>query len=265
LRRGPASARVVLIDRPLQFGRGQAYATPNPGHLLNVPAGRMSAFRDRPHDFLDWIKAQSAETLEGVDPGEDSFVPRRLFGAYIRNLLNEELKRPDIGDRFDLLHGDVQSIEECGQSLVLDLGRDRALEADIVVLAIGNFPPAPIPIANMGFYDSPYYRADPWSPTGPSCDYARIDHPLVRSLLERGLVRPDALRLGLDVSTTCAMLDREGAISRRLFAIGPVTKGAFWEMTAVPDLRRQCEDLATQLTSVIPPASPGADAMLERR
>ena len=112
LRRGPASARVVLIDRQLQFGRGQAYATPNPSHLLNVPAGRMSAFRDRPHDFLNWLKTQSAETLEGVDPSEGSFVPRRLFGTYIRNLLNEELKRPDLGDRFDLLHGDVQSIEE---------------------------------------------------------------------------------------------------------------------------------------------------------
>lgn len=43
----------------------------------------------------------------------------------------------------------------------------------------------------------------------------------------------------LDVTANCALLDRDGAVSRRLFAVGPVTKGAFWEMTAVPDIRRQ--------------------------
>ena len=50
-----------------------------------------------------------------------------------------------------------------------------------------------------------------------------------------------------------ALLSREGAISRRLFAVGPVTKGAFWEMTAVPDIRRQCESLARHLASVVKP------------
>ncbi len=69
--------------------------------------------------------------------------------------------------------------------------------------------------------------------SGPACDYDRIPHPLIRNLLAEGLVRPDPLRLGLDVTTTCAVRDRQGAISRRLFAVGPVTRGAFWEMTAV--------------------------------
>ena len=66
----------------------------------------------------------------------------------------------------------------------------------------------------------------------------------IRSLLRDGVVRPDPLRLGLDVTGNCALLNRDGAISRRLFAVGPVTKGTFWEMTAVPDIRRQTEKLA---------------------
>jgi uncharacterized NAD(P)/FAD-binding protein YdhS len=90
--------------------------------------------------------------------------------------------------------------------------------------------------------------------SGPSCDYARISHPLIRNLLQDGSVRPDPLRLGLDVSGTCALIDRNGAISRRLFAVGPVTKGAFWEMTAVPDIRRQCEFLAAHLAALVKPA-----------
>jgi uncharacterized NAD(P)/FAD-binding protein YdhS len=87
--------------------------------------------------------------------------------------------------------------------------------------------------------------------SGPGADYERIPHPLVRALLRNGLVRPDPLRLGLDVTGTCALLDRDGAISRRMFAVGPVTKGAFWEMTAVPDIRRQCEFLAEHLASLV--------------
>lgn len=38
--------------------------------------------------------------------------------------------------------------------------------------------------------------------------------------------------------------------SCRRKAAGPVTKGAFWEMTAVPDIRRQCEVLARHLAGL---------------
>jgi uncharacterized NAD(P)/FAD-binding protein YdhS len=78
--------------------------------------------------------------------------------------------------------------------------------------------------------------------------------------LRDGLVRPDPLRLGLDVSGTCALRDRGGAIAPNLFAVGPVTKGAFWEMTAVPDIRRQTEKLAEYLAGLakaMPPRPPG--------
>jgi uncharacterized NAD(P)/FAD-binding protein YdhS len=86
---------------------------------------------------------------------------------------------------------------------------------------------------------------------GPGADYDRIDHPLVRKLLDDGTVRPDPLRLGLAVTGTCALINRTGAISRRVFAVGPVTKGTFWEMTAVPDIRRQTELLALHLSSLV--------------
>jgi uncharacterized NAD(P)/FAD-binding protein YdhS len=85
---------------------------------------------------------------------------------------------------------------------------------------------------------------------GPCADYDRIPDPLIRGLLRDGVARPDPLRLGLDVTGSCALLNHEGAISRRLFAVGPVTKGAFWEMTAVPDIRRQTEKLAEYLAAL---------------
>ena len=440
LRRCPPGTRVRLIERNGQFGRGQAYATGNTSHLLNVPAGRMSAFRDRPHDFLDWLRRQPPRQGRGTAEA-GHFIPRREFGAYVRHLLNGELKRPDLGESLELIGGDVLGIDRDGHRLALRLDRERTVDADFAVLAVGNVPPEPPKVADPSFYDGPLYRPDPWAadaisdldpeapvlligtgltmvdvavslldqghrgpihalsrrgllplrhlaggeqppsdpcalpssvggltrllrhqaaramraggdwrpvidrlrpfttdvwqampmddrarflrhlrpwwdvhrhrmppPTarrindaceraqltvragriqayladgagvrvvyrprlgdapatiraarvvncsGPGADYDRIAHPLVRSMLRDGMVRPDRLRLGLDVTGNCALLDGEGAVSRRLFAVGPVTKGTFWEVTAVPDIRRQCEFLAGHLAELVAPA-----------
>jgi uncharacterized NAD(P)/FAD-binding protein YdhS len=87
--------------------------------------------------------------------------------------------------------------------------------------------------------------------SGPACDFERIRNPLIQSLLRDGQLRPDKLRLGLDITPQGALRSADGSISQRLYAIGPLTKGLFWEMTSVPDIRRQCELLATHLTQVV--------------
>ena len=83
--------------------------------------------------------------------------------------------------------------------------------------------------------------------TGTECDFGRIGHPLVRALLDHGLARPDPLRLGLDVTEDGALIGEDGCASRRLFALGPVSRPPFWEMTAVPELRSQCAAAARHL------------------
>jgi len=431
LRHCPPPTRLMLIERNSQFGRGLAYATGNASHILNVPAARMSAFHDRPDDFLNWLTSQPGNE----DSGPGTFAPRRAFGAYIRALLNDEIKRSG-REWLELVKGDVIGLDRGAHPLVLTLDRDRSIRADFVVLATGNFPPEPVPVANAEFYDTTFYRPDPWAPdalseldpdapilllgtglttvdavislldqghrgpiyalsrrglvprrhaavpmpasehapfptavnaltrflrkesaraiaqgsgwqpiidelrpftvdmwqtmsladrkrflrhlrpwwdvhrhrmagqvadridaarasgqlrilvgrvrdyaiksdraevlyrprqkdtlvpievarvlncAGPGADYDRIPDPLIRGLLREGAARPDPLRLGLDVTGNCALLNKDGAISRRLFAVGPVTKGAFWEMTAVPDIRRQTEKLAEYLAGL---------------
>ena len=75
----------------------------------------------------------------------------------------------------------------------------------------------------------------------------RITNPAVRSLLDAGLARLDPLGIGIDITPECAVVDRSGVPSERLFAIGPVTRAAFWEIVAVPDIRNQCAALANRL------------------
>jgi uncharacterized NAD(P)/FAD-binding protein YdhS len=81
--------------------------------------------------------------------------------------------------------------------------------------------------------------------TGPETDCERTRDPLLRSLLDQGLARPDPLRLGLDVTPEGALI---GPASGRLFAVGPLTRAALWEITAVPEIRRQAAALALRLT-----------------
>jgi uncharacterized NAD(P)/FAD-binding protein YdhS len=76
--------------------------------------------------------------------------------------------------------------------------------------------------------------------TGPAGDISRVGDPLIRQLLASGLARPDALGLGLEVDAH----SRVAGPAEGLYAIGPLTKGAFWEIVAVPDIRRQVHDVA---------------------
>src|SRR6476646_311716 len=72
---------IWLVDPAERTGPGIAYSTCDPRHLLNVPAGRMSAFPDDPGHFLRWLTDHHLPT----DPGD--FVPRRVYGQYLSDLV----------------------------------------------------------------------------------------------------------------------------------------------------------------------------------
>ncbi|WP_315703913.1 MULTISPECIES: FAD/NAD(P)-binding protein [unclassified Bradyrhizobium] len=83
--------------------------------------------------------------------------------------------------------------------------------------------------------------------TGIVRDPRATINPAVRSLFDQGLARPDPLRIGIDVTAECTIIHADGTLSQRLFAIGPLTRAAFWEIMAIPDIRNQCAALAAQL------------------
>jgi uncharacterized NAD(P)/FAD-binding protein YdhS len=83
----PGLGPLTLVDVGGAFARGVAYSTEDPVHLLNVPAGRMSAFADQPSHLLAWLSSRG----EPADP--EAFIPRRLYGAYLGSLLQEWASR----------------------------------------------------------------------------------------------------------------------------------------------------------------------------
>jgi uncharacterized NAD(P)/FAD-binding protein YdhS len=97
--------------------------------------------------------------------------------------------------------------------------------------------------------------------TGIAKNPAATGNPAVRSLLDQGSARIDPLHMGIDVASDCAVVNRRGLPSQRLFAVGPLTRAAFWEIVAIPDIRNQCVRLAERLAgsagrdsgAVVPP------------
>ncbi|HVK81430.1 MAG TPA: hydroxyacylglutathione hydrolase, partial [Verrucomicrobiae bacterium] len=90
--------------------------------------------------------------------------------------------------------------------------------------------------------------------TGPCTDVRATRNPLLRSLVEKGAVRRHDTGLGLDVADDGALVDQSGAPHASLFALGPLTQGAFWEATAIPEIRARAAALAHRLTTRSAPA-----------
>jgi uncharacterized NAD(P)/FAD-binding protein YdhS len=421
LRRSAGAAKVVLIERGGPPGRGMAYGTPHPAHLLNVRTANMSAFPDEPEDFQRWARAHG---------GEEPYLPRRFYGDYIGETLAAAGR--DFPGGLTMLADAAVGLDRDADGVTVRLASGRTERADIAALCTGNaapsapvaLPDAPgrilvgpedaclpsilpdetvlilgtgltmidiaaglaaqehrgrvLALSRRGLLPAEFvgqpalavlsriralcreaetaggdWRAvidglrpftqrlwqgwdetqagrflrhlRPWwdvhrhrvAPaiadrvgamiasgqlqvlagrlrnvttiedglavtlrrrggetderreicrlvlaSGPETDPGRTDDPLLRSLLAGGAARPDRLRLGLDVDAGGRLIGHDGQPSPRLYALGPPTRGAFWEITAVPDIRKQCAEVAAAILAgdAAPPlAKPGFD------
>ncbi len=84
---------------------------------------------------------------------------------------------------------------------------------------------------------------------GPALDFRHVREPLIQELLARGLARPEPLGLGLETTRSLQLVRRNGRPNGSLFALGPLTRGTFWETTGVPEIREQGRTLARRLAA----------------
>lgn len=85
--------------------------------------------------------------------------------------------------------------------------------------------------------------------TGPDYNVSRSNDPLVRWLLEHGLVTPDTLGLGLRTGAYGALIDSRDRMTASLYYIGPMLRADHWESTAAQELRIHAERLAHHLAA----------------
>ncbi|MCY7375304.1 MAG: hypothetical protein LH472_04950, partial [Pyrinomonadaceae bacterium] len=82
---------------------------------------------------------------------------------------------------------------------------------------------------------------------GSESNFRRIESTLVKNLFAKNLINTDRLKMGLDAAPDGRTIDKNGAISTRIFTIGTALKGVFGESTAMPEIRAQANKLAFSL------------------
>lgn len=147
--------RVVLIERDTdKLAKGQAFGTRRPEHLLNVRASNMSAYPDDPAHFVRWMGFTAADQV-------NRFVPRLAYGQYLLEELVDALAAGEgLGE---IRPGEVAGAEFGKRSITVRFTDGTHLECRAVVLALGNFPPAPV--AALADLPAGLVLPDPWSPT----------------------------------------------------------------------------------------------------
>lgn len=152
----PAGSKLLMVNAGAAMARGLAYGTSSDAHLLNVPAARMSIC---PHDsanFSAWISARD------LPYREHDFVPRSLYGDYLRESLQQALSlRPDL--EVATTTQSITSLQRLGDGhFQLGTADGDTLIAARVVLAIGNFAPR-APLADCERLPAGRYANDPWA------------------------------------------------------------------------------------------------------
>ena len=134
LRKSPL-AHVTVVEPRERLGRGMAYSTSHPEHLLNVPAGRMSAFAEEPEHFVGFLRERFGDRYEAA-----SFVPRPLYGDYLESIARESIAFA--GERFHWEHSTIvaATVEKSAMQAACENG--EVLHGDVLVVATGNATPA---------------------------------------------------------------------------------------------------------------------------
>ena len=194
LHRARPDWRVVVVEPRKRLGRGIAYGACGPNHMLNVPASRMEVGLEPP--FLPWLENRRGEIADALVESKlelaSAFVPRRMFGDYIEERVNEALSRKARGG-FTAMRGEAVRLVDDGHGVLLTDGRE--VRADMVVLAMGNLPPRPPGGPDRWLYDTGYFIPDPWGFDA----FGDIDPDEPLLLIGTGLTMVDvALRLAAD-------------------------------------------------------------------
>jgi uncharacterized NAD(P)/FAD-binding protein YdhS len=82
--------------------------------------------------------------------------------------------------------------------------------------------------------------------TGADPDLTRSGNVLIKQLLGEGLARAHPNGYGFDLDEQSRIIGASGQPQPGMYAIGPITQGAFWESTAVPEIRARAAAIAEQ-------------------
>jgi uncharacterized NAD(P)/FAD-binding protein YdhS len=234
-RLSPGPLHIIVVDPEPLAGRGVAYGTPRPVHLLNVVARNMSALADQPNHFVDWLQTRSEYRSMPVTTLREKFIPRAVYGDYLQSLFlwTAQALAAEKGMRLECVPAEAVDVETVGASRSVLLSDGRALPADGVVLALGNQAPSGLTVPGLS-PASPFYIGNPWQ--GWEKKLPPPDRDLL--LIGTGLTMVDAFLTlqALDWRGRIFAVSRHGLLPRSHFR--GFEHPPFLDETETPSLRQ---------------------------
>lgn len=175
----------------------------------------------RPHTQAMWLAASDTQ--------------RRRFLRHLRPWWDVHRHRlaPEVSKRLELLLESGRLAIACGRSTRFDQN-DSGVAVEWMPRGGGQ--------ARFGSF------ARVINCTGPQSNLLQTNDPLFQDLIEKGIARPDPLGLGLAVDQNGRLIGDDGRRTD-IYALGPMTRGMFWGITSVPDIRKQVWNVARRLSN----------------
>jgi len=230
--------RIVALSRRGQAPRAHADFEPAPVEFGDVPQGSVL-------ELWRWLRRRGAEVgwraaVDGLRPHSHALWQalgegeQRRFMRHARPWWDVHRHRiaPEVAGR-------IQRLVEVGR-LEIVAGRVADMWAENGGLAVTierrgtPLSPTPLPQRGEGLKVALAVNA-----TGPLGSIRQSEDGVLKSLFEAGLARADRLGIGLEVDERSRVASAPNA-----WALGPMTKGRYWEITAVPDIRGQVAAVA---------------------
>ena len=147
---------INIVEKKSRFGVGVAYSTTSDFHLLNVTAGKMSAFPDDSKHLCEWLNKHSHNY------SENDFVPRKIFGEYLSDVFLSAFENKSPNTTVNLFNDEAVNINLGERFTEVKLNSGKIIESDKVVLAFGNFLPTHPNVSDLDFIKSDKYSQNPW-------------------------------------------------------------------------------------------------------
>lgn len=196
---------IFIYNSNADFALGTAYNPKSSKLLLNVVAGKMSAFPDKPNHFVEWCLKNGIGTENAQDLLAGSFLPRSTYGKYLNDVWKEtqEIAKKN-GHQLNLIPEKAREIEKFDSYYRIH-SESRKETLDYLILATGNELPGNPQIKNVDFFKSNLYQQNPWR-----IDFSKINREEPILILGNGLTMVDTV-----------MELRENGIQQKIVSVSP--------------------------------------------
>lgn len=153
---------ITIIEENEEVGKGLAFGTKQPGHILNTQADLMGIHYTEPQHFSEWLIEHEGRVHQEVVDNQgqnEAFTTRRLYGDYLKEQFEHyfDLAKRE-GMEVQVIHARAEKVKQLESGFEIELSDNQHHSCDFLLLSPGT------PVANnypeleerLNYFGSPW-------------------------------------------------------------------------------------------------------------